>query len=399
MALLKGVSTSQRTDPHREARRRGTSEASLPRLLGKARQSTLSRVSESGYRALLDQLSLMVFKLDADGIVQSVNEHGARELGYESGELLGRSVLEVFHPEDRAAAERQLGWALDFPGDVARWELRKVRKDGRVLWVRETVRVILPENAAPEILVVCEDVDERRRAVHRLAEARDQLRELNAELSRAEEDEAGRIARVLHDELGQTLAAARMRVCELRASEASEARVGRLEELRALVEQSIEVTRSLTFQLSPPILHDLGLAAALQALGEQTAQTHGLRFASVLEEGWPPPSDATGIVLYRAVRELLHNVTKHARASRVRLELGGSDGRLRIVLEDDGVGFDVAACRDRRSLGLFHVRERMERLGGGFEIDSARGRGTRARLTLPLGERMEGRPRDRGRVR
>lgn len=214
------------------------------------------------------------------------------------------------------------------------------------------------------------------------------MRELNAELFRAEEREDRRIARVLHDELGQTLAAARRTVCELRDSAPCEARAGRLERLRALVDQSIEVTRSLTFQLSPPMLHDLGLAAALEALGERTEKDHGIRFVFELGEGWSPTAEDTGVVLYRVVRELLHNVTKHARASRVRLELDGNRDQIRIVLDDDGVGFDSAAAgRPGRSLGLLHVRERMERLGGRFEIDSAPGRGTRARLSLAVAGR------------
>lgn len=358
------------------------------------RTAAAPRESEARYRAVYENIPLMVFTLDGDGTVLSVNEHSTRELGYGSEELVGRSVLEVFHPEDRPAAARQLGWALEFPEDVARWELRKVRKDGSVLWVRETVRILPVENAPPEILVVCEDVTERRRAVRRLAETRDELRELNADLSRAEEDERRRIACVLHDEAGQTLAAARMAVCELRDSEASEVRAGRLDELRVQIERSIEVTRTLAFQLSPPILYDLGLAAAVHALGERMEAHHGVRFAFELGEGWRPPPEETGVVLYRVVRELLHNVAKHARASRVRIELGGASDEVRLVVEDDGMGFNVPAAgrspagHAGRSLGLFHVKERMERLGGRFEIDSAPGRGTRAALRLPVTEQV-----------
>jgi len=227
---------------------------------------------------------------------------------------------------------------------------------------------------------------ERRRAAEHIAEYKEQIRELNAELFRAEEREERRIARVLHDELGQTLAAARMAISDLRDSEVSAARSGRLEKLQHHLDRAIEVTRSLTFQLSPPILHDLGLAAALQALGERTHTDHGLDFDFALGEGWAPPAEDAGVVLYRAVRELLHNVAKHARASRVRLELTGTGDRIQIVVEDDGAGFAVAADKPSLSLGLFQVRERMERLGGLFEIDSAPGRGTRAVLSLSATE-------------
>ncbi len=360
------------------------------------RRSALSASAE-GDRVLIDNLPLMIFKLDREGTVLSANKHGARELGYGSSELVGRPVFGLIHAEERPALERQLAWALDSPGKALRWELRKLRRDGSEMWVRETVRAVHDDDGSPEILMVCEDVSERRRAVGRLAEYRDRLRDLNAELSRLEEREDRRIARVLHDEVGQTLAAARMAICELRDWESVDDRSRRLEELRQMIEASIEVTRSLTFQLSPPILYELGLTAALQALGEKMERDHGIALRFELTEGWSPPPDGIAEVVYRAVRELLHNVVKHARASSVRLDFGGTGDRTWIRLEDDGVGFDASAGHPAagRSLGLFHVRERMVRLGGRFEIDSAPGRGTRALLTLPAGEWTERRRSDR----
>ena len=231
---------------------------------------------------------------------------------------------------------------------------------------------------------------QRRSAVERIAGYRDGARDLNAEILRAEERTERRIARVLHDDLGQALAAARMTVCQLRDSEVSEARAGLLEAVREHLDRSIEVTRSLAFELSPPILHELGLVPALQALGERMEEDHGVRFAFVLGQGWSPPSEEPGVVLYRVVRELLQNVVKHARASRVRLELAGARDRTWIVLEDDGVGFDAAGSGwAGQGLGLSQVRERMARLGGASEIESAPGRGTRALLTVPLASRSE----------
>jgi signal transduction histidine kinase len=231
--------------------------------------------------------------------------------------------------------------------------------------------------------VARENLTGHQRASSKLVDHKEQLLKLSAELLHIEERVERRIARVLHDELGQTLAAARMAICKLRDSEGCAIRVGRLEELQAHLDRAIEVTRSFTYQLSPPILHDLGLAAALQALGEQTEKEHGLCFVFALVEGWSPPAEDVGVVLYRVLRELLHNVTKHARARRVRLELTGTCERIRIVLEDDGVGFNVAGSgRAGSSLGLFQARERLARLGGILEIDSTPGRGTRVVLSL-----------------
>lgn len=345
----------------------------------------------ASHRTLYDQLPLMVLSLDRRGGVVSVNEQAAGELGYARSELVGRSVFDIVHPADREAARRHLRWAFDRSDEISRWSLRKVRRNGTTLWARNTARVVHAPGGAPRMLLVCEDDGERRAAKRRVAEYRDRLRELNAKLARAEENEARRIARLLHDELGQTLATARLKVCGLRDAATSEDQVGRLDELCADLDRSTEVSRSLTFQLSPPILDDLGLAAGLEALGERAGKDHGLRFEFELGEGWSPPSEATALVLYRVVRELLHNVTKHARASQVRLALDGAPFAIRLVLEDDGVGLTAPpAGTAGRSLGLFHVRERIERLGGRFEIGQvSRLGGTRAVLELPLDGRPE----------
>ena len=351
--------------------------------------------------AMYKRRPAMVFKLDRDGKVLSLNDSAASELGYTRCELAARSVLQVIYPKDRPSAKQHLRWALDSGSEAVCWELRKIRKDGTMLWVRETALAVNSANDAPQLLVVCEDVSEHRRVEMQLAEVQHRLYELNAELADVEERQEQRIARVLHDGLGQELATARLAVCRLRDSEAHEARAGCLEELRAGLDRSIEVTRSLTFQLSPPMLYDLGLAAALQALGERIEDDHGIPFVSVLREGWSAPEEGTGVVLYRAVRELFYNVTKHAQARRISLELDGADDRIWIVLEDDGLGFDSvdrgAAGRASTGMGLFQVGERLQRLGGSFELDSAPGRGTRARLTLHRRAVAEVRESDRKR--
>ncbi len=340
-------------------------------------------MGETEYRALLDDLPLMIFKLDGQGTVVAVNEHGAGELGYRMDELIGQPVFEVIHPRDVHDLERQLAQALDCPGEVLRWELRKVRKDGSELWVREIVRAVETADGARELLVVCEDVSERRQVARRLAEARDQLRDLNAELSRVAEREHRRIARILHDEVGHTLAAARMAICELQVTEPADERHWCLEELQQMIDASIEVTRSLSAQLSPPILYELGLLPALQALGEKMEEKHRIAFRLEQGKGWTSPSRDVSIVLYQVVRELFHNVVKHSRADFIRLELGGTERGIHLVVEDDGVGFDLDNRAGSGGLGLFHARERLNWLGGAMEIDSGPGRGTRVLLSMP----------------
>ena len=138
------------------------------------------RESEEQFRALYDDNPSMYFTVDADGTVLSVNRFGTEQLGYRPDELIGHSVLAVFHEEDRQKAAEYLRAAFQAPAQVHQWELRKVRKDGRVLWVREDVRIIQDSGGKPLALVVCEDITAAKQAEEALRESQKQYQELMA---------------------------------------------------------------------------------------------------------------------------------------------------------------------------------------------------------------------------
>jgi signal transduction histidine kinase len=173
-------------------------------------------------------------------------------------------------------------------------------------------------------------------------------------------------------------------------------------EVDGLIAESLNVTRSLTAELSPAILHRSGLAAALRWLGRWYEDRFALKVLVEAEE-FAGVDEETRVTLFRTVRELLFNVVKHARvtSARVQLERDG-DGRARIVVSDDGVGFDPEAARAREgdggNFGLFNVRERLEALGGRLGVDSAPGRGASFTIVGPL-PRMTGREAPRTKKR
>jgi PAS domain S-box-containing protein len=136
------------------------------------------RDSEERYRALFEHNPLMIFTVDEAGITRSVNQEGARQLGYRSEELVGRPVLQVFHEDDRAAVQRSFSDCLRTPDRVVRWEFRKVRKTGEVLWVREIIRPVRSRDSGIVALVVCEDITEWRRAQQALSESEERYRQM-----------------------------------------------------------------------------------------------------------------------------------------------------------------------------------------------------------------------------
>ena len=217
------------------------------------------------------------------------------------------------------------------------------------------------------------------------ASDRDRLRSLSMQLVLVEEAERRRLATELHDGLCQSIALARLRYAELRRS-ADDALGRSLEEIAALIERADRSARSITFELSPPILHHLGLVPALEWLVENIRERYGLP-VTLEDDAQPKPADeTTRVILFRAIRELLINAAKHSRASAVRLRLERRPDGLAASVADDGVGMDGPVPGARAGFGLLSVQEHMRHVGGSLRVESAPGRGTTAHLFLPLAE-------------
>jgi signal transduction histidine kinase len=209
-----------------------------------------------------------------------------------------------------------------------------------------------------------------------------QVESLASELLLAEERERRQLALDLHDGLNQTITLARLKLGEIRAR-AEDALRGDLQEILELVDQANQSARSLTFQLAPPILYDLGFEPALQWLVEDIGRTYRLDISLDGPEDPSPLSERIRVLLFRAVRELLINVAKHAGATRTRVQLARGDQAIRIAVEDDGQAFDPRIVGSR-GLGLSAIRERLSHLGGEMDIASAAGKGTCVTLVAPL---------------
>jgi signal transduction histidine kinase/ActR/RegA family two-component response regulator len=231
----------------------------------------------------------------------------------------------------------------------------------------------------------------QQRVADRTAEAErrtKQLRALAAQLTKVEQRERRRLAQILHDQLQQLLVASRLKLGSIRRRLRSDESNGSFEQLDSLLDEAIEASRSLTVELSPPILYDAGLAAALEWLAGQTWHNHGLQVAVSADRRAEPADEELRILLFQAVRELLFNVVKHAKVDRAQLEMTKADGdRVQIRVIDAGVGFDPAHLDfveiSVEGFGLFNARERIESIGGHVEIDSAPGQGTKVTIVAP----------------
>ena len=233
------------------------------------------------------------------------------------------------------------------------------------------------------------EIVERKRTEKKLLDYQQKLRSLASELTLTEERERRRIATDLHDSIGQALAISKMKLSEVQNSNSDTALFKKLDEIQGLLDQTIQDTRTLTFKISSPILYELGLESALEWLTERLQEQHSIQ-TNFTDDGKSKPLDNDiRIILYRTVRELLFNITKHAKAKNVTVTTRRDGKCIRIHISDDGVGFDVSLVdghkRKRTGFGLFSIRERLDFLGGTLNIESKPGQGTRVTLEAPLG--------------
>jgi signal transduction histidine kinase len=161
-----------------------------------------------------------------------------------------------------------------------------------------------------------------------------------------------------------------------------------LEYVKEQIDLAVRQTRDLTFELSPTTLHTFGLEAAVEELVEQLAARENLRYHFETTEDDKPLTEQIRSLLYRAARELLLNIIKHAEATNVSIRIDRQNKSVRMVIQDDGKGFDVSqlqrTARQQEGFGLFSIRERLTYVGGKFTIESQPGRGTKVTLVAPL---------------
>jgi len=326
-------------------------------------------------RALIQAFPDQMLYFSREGVYLEVLQVGQFEYSIDPRKYIGKHVRQVLPPEDCLRFEPVLAAAMD-TGKIQTYEYSVTLADrgGR----HREARVIPVDGQ--RVLVVTRDITDRK-----IAEQR--LRSLTSQLALAEERERRRIAGELHDRIGQALALAKIRLGHVRRARIPARARGHIEQIHELIEQTITDARSLIFELSPPILYELGFAPAVEWLAEQIARQYEVR-VDVQDDGRRIElGDDVRIVLFQAVRELLINAAKHARARLIRVVMTGQDGRIQVEVADDGIGFDPSAVQlGRHGFGLFSTRERMASLGGRLEMESSPGRGSRIVVTAPAGQ-------------
>jgi PAS domain S-box-containing protein len=361
-----------------------SNEELLKEIGERKRAEEALRESEARFRSYFELgLIGMAITSPTKGILEA-NDELCRTLGYEREELLQMTWAELTHPDDLAADGAKFELVIAGVMDGYMLDKRWIRKDGCVIDTIMSAKCLRRADGSVDYCVgLILETTERRRA----EEERTQILQ---RLIGVQEEERRRIAREMHDEFGQQLTALILQLGMLKGDCGNGQEVrARLESLEASARQLDREVEFLVWKLRPTALDDLGLRAALERHARNWSATFGVpcevHVRGMGRERLAPEGETT---LYRIAQEALNNVAKYARASNVGVVLARDDGQVSLIVEDDGVGFEVEKTQGGKGggFGLIGMRERAALVGGTVEVESRSGGGTTVYVRIPARE-------------
>jgi PAS domain S-box-containing protein len=341
------------------------------------------RASEERWRSVFENSAIGVALTDFEGHFLAANPVYQKLVGYNEEELRGLSFLDVTLEE-----YRETNWALInelVEGKRQQFQIEKQyrHKDGSLVWVRNSVSLVPgTENVPRFIMALSEDITERKKAEEELQRSRDQLRALAVRLQNAREEERTRVAREIHDVLGQALTAIKIDLSSLSHDMPPEKK-NQSESIINLADATIKSVRRISTELRPAVLDTLGLVAAVEWAAEEFEARTGTHCRLGLPQDEIFIDQDTATALFRIFQETLTNVARHASATEVNVRLAKEDGSLTLEIHDNGKGVDEEQLSATSSLGILGMRERASLLGGELTISGAAGKGTTVVARIP----------------
>jgi PAS domain S-box-containing protein len=340
-----------------------------------------------------------IYGLDLQGNFTFGNPAAAQLIGWDRQELMEKDMHRILHhtrgdgtpyPAEECPIYRTMQEGKSHHVDSELFW----RKDGTSFFVEYISTPIWEEERIVGAVVTFQDISKQREVENQLKQQQSRLLNVAVELSRAREKERQRIAQGLHDEVGQMLATLKLNLGMLGESALAEKEGARLAEAKELVNQTIRTVRSLTFELGSLVLSELGFTPAIKNLvaGLQSRNPF-MNVQITLPEKTITPHEEQANLLHAIVKELIHNIEKHARASRVSIMVEVEGGHLQIRVEDNGLGFSSAEATEGFSrtggFGLLSIHAQVKNMGGRVEIETASGAGTRIMIEAPWSEPNE----------
>ena len=331
------------------------------------------RESEKQFRTIVETTNEGVWLLDSELHTSYVNRQMAEMLGYEPGQVVGRSVFDFYFAEDVEHKKQVLSRRQQGLSDQC--EERLLRKDGNELWVRMAATPVFKDNGEfGGALAMMADITERKRAEKALAD-------MSRKLIQAQEQERARIGRELHDDINQRLAMLALEIGRLQDNH-PELRSS----LQALRQQTTEISndvQALSHELHSSKLEYLGVVAGMKSWCKEFSERQSMEIDFKTEVSSTLPLEV-GLSLFRVIQEALHNAQKHSGVKRIELQLREDSGEIHLVVSDLGRGFDLETAMQGRGLGLTSMGERVRLMNGTISIESKPMCGTTIHVRVPL---------------
>ena len=345
--------------------------------------------SEGQVNAIIQKAPTGIALLDKEGWILECNHALQNMLGYGEEELTGVRFVQAIHPHDVALYNNKFQELINGASDIYRIDSRYIHREFREVYGSLSASIVRDAAGEPQfVIAMVEDITTKQQAEEKIVNYQKQLQSLTSELSLIEERERRTIATDLHDHVGQVLTLVGLKVDELQENVSSPTCSPLIEEIQTLIGQTIRSIRSLMFELSPPVLYDFGLEEAIEWLAEHFSQAHDLKILVTKDEQPKPLKTEGNVILFQSVKELLMNIVKHAQATSVKISIQRACNDLRIIVEDNGKGFDINLIDHNqhkiKGFGLFSIYERLEYYGGRMIIESNEGQGTTITLLMPM---------------
>jgi PAS domain S-box-containing protein len=345
------------------------------------------RQAEEQYRLLVQNLPSIVYKGYKDWSVNFFDDKKIEsQLGYKLEDFNSRQLKwsDVIVEEDVEHASREFLRAMRGDKSYVR-EYRIRTKTGEILWIQDRGQIVCDETGEIEYLSgVFFDITEHKHMNEALQKSENELRSLSAELLDAQEKERARIARELHDGVGQSLSTIKVRLetlAKIAGSDVSQIRVEDLDNLVPIIRQTIEEVRNTSMDLRPSTLDSLGILPTIDWFSREFQTTYPfMQIEKKIDIRETDVPESLKIVIYRIVQEALNNAARHSGAEIMQISLAKTDGEIRLAVQDYGQGFDLedllSADTSERGFGITSMKERAELSGGSFSIESGIGKGT-----------------------
>ena len=335
--------------------------------------------SELNYRSLFEQASDTIFITGIDFHYIDINTSGCKLTGYSKDEFIKLTPNDLVFKEDMKANPFKTDQLKS--GKTFSYERRLKRKDGTAVAVEANTKFLLDGR----VVTFVRDITDRKKAEEEILQKNNELKALAAYLQNIREEERKEIARELHDELGQQLAAIKIDAKWLNKRIVDDDSIkNRTDEMLLQIDETIKTIREITSELRPEILDELGLNTALEWKVNKFFNHTNIRCNLHNELGELTLTPKTAINVYRIIQESLINIAKHSEATEVNIHLKVENKNLIILISDNGKGFDSEKIKQKKSFGLIGMKERAEMIGGTIQIVSEQGKGTLVELIVTI---------------